>query len=91
MLFTLLSQARKLSNAELEALIGVRLDGKERRRLNDLKLVESEMHSGVAFWGRNAPEHGDRYTYAGQKDGFPLPAIFQSGMEHNNWTYGVGF
>ena len=32
-----------------------------------------------------------RYTYAGQKDNFPLPAIFQSGMEHNNWTYGVGF
>ncbi|MGH3248430.1 MAG: hypothetical protein ACRDOI_19810 [Trebonia sp.] len=42
MLFTLLSTARKLSNAELEALIGIRLDGKERRKLNDLKLVESE-------------------------------------------------
>jgi hypothetical protein len=41
-LFTLLSQARKLSNAELEALIGIRLEGRERRRLNDLKLVESE-------------------------------------------------
>jgi hypothetical protein len=41
-LFTLLSAARKLSNTELEALIGVRLDGKERRKLNDLKLVESE-------------------------------------------------
>ena len=42
MLFTLLSAARKLSNTELKALIGVRLDGKERRKLNDLKLVESE-------------------------------------------------
>lgn len=41
-LFTLLAAARKLSNAELEALIGIRLDGKERRKLNDLKLVESE-------------------------------------------------
>ena len=41
-LFTLLSQARKLSNGELEALIGIRLEGSERRRLNDLKLVESE-------------------------------------------------
>jgi hypothetical protein len=41
-LFTLLSQARKLSNPELEALIGIRLEGKERRRLNDLKLVESD-------------------------------------------------
>jgi hypothetical protein len=41
-LFALLSTARKLSNAELEALIGIRLEGKERRKLNDLKLVESE-------------------------------------------------
>lgn len=41
-LFTLLSQARKLSNGELEALIGIRLEGRERRKLNDLKLVESE-------------------------------------------------
>jgi hypothetical protein len=41
-LFTLLSKARKVSNAELEALIGIRLEGKDRRHLNDLKLVESE-------------------------------------------------
>ena len=41
-LFALLSAARKLSNAELEALIGIRLEGKSRRKLNDLKLVESE-------------------------------------------------
>lgn len=36
-----------------------------------VKLVQSEMHSGVAFWGRNAPEHGDRYTYAGHLVMFP--------------------
>ena len=42
MLFTLLSAARKVSNTELEALIGIRLEGKDRRHLNDLKLVESE-------------------------------------------------
>jgi hypothetical protein len=41
-LFALLSEARQLSNAELHALIGIRLEGKERRKLNDLKLVESE-------------------------------------------------
>jgi hypothetical protein len=41
-LFALLSAARKLSNEELEALIGIRLTGKERRKLNELKLVESE-------------------------------------------------
>jgi hypothetical protein len=36
-----------------------------------VKLVESEMHSGIAFWGKNAPEHGDRYTYAGHLVMFP--------------------
>src|SRR5487761_1561476 len=41
-LFALLAAARKLSNRELEAQIGMRLRGKERRKLNDLKLVESE-------------------------------------------------
>jgi hypothetical protein len=41
-LFALLSTGRKLSNAELEALIGIRLEGRERRKLNELKLVESE-------------------------------------------------
>lgn len=35
------------------------------------KLVESEMHSGIALWGRNAPEHGDKYTYAGHLVMFP--------------------
>lgn len=41
-LFALLSAAGKISNTELETLIGIRLEGKERRKLNDLKLVESE-------------------------------------------------
>ena len=35
------------------------------------KLVESEMHSGVALWGKVAPEHGDKYTYAGVLVMFP--------------------
>lgn len=47
-LFALLGEARKVSNPELEKLIGFRLDGKERRRLNDRKLVESEKQ-GRAF------------------------------------------
>lgn len=41
-LFALLAAARKLSNSELQAQIGMRLEGKERRKLNDLKLVESQ-------------------------------------------------
>jgi Domain of Unknown Function (DUF1080) len=36
-----------------------------------VKLVESEMHSGIAFWGRLAPEQGDQYTYAGHLVMFP--------------------
>jgi hypothetical protein len=35
-----------------------------------VKLVESEMHSGIAFWGRIAPEKG-KYTYAGHLVMFP--------------------
>ncbi len=35
------------------------------------KLVKSEMHTGIAFWGRKAPEHGDPYTYAGILVMFP--------------------
>ncbi len=36
-----------------------------------VKLVQSEMHSGIAFWGRNAPEQKDPYTYAGHLVMFP--------------------
>jgi Domain of Unknown Function (DUF1080) len=36
-----------------------------------VKLVQSEMHSGIAFWGRVAPEQKDKYTYAGHLVMFP--------------------
>ena len=36
-----------------------------------VKLVESEMHSGFAIWGRLAPEKGDPFTYAGPLVMFP--------------------
>lgn len=35
------------------------------------KLVKSEMHTGFAFWGRVAPEHGDKHTFAGHLVMFP--------------------
>jgi hypothetical protein len=41
------------------------------RLISKVKLVESEMHSGIAFWGRVAPEKGDKYTYAGHLVMFP--------------------
>ena len=36
-----------------------------------VKLVESEMHSGIAFWGKTSPDHGDKFTYAGHLVMFP--------------------
>ena len=47
-LFALLGEARAVANPELEQLIGVRLDGAERRDLNDRRLVEST-RAGRAF------------------------------------------
>jgi hypothetical protein len=47
-LFALLGEARQVANPELEQLVGVRLDGAERRDLNDRKLVEST-RAGRAF------------------------------------------
>lgn len=41
------------------------------RLLATVKLVESEMHSGIAFWGRQAPEKNDEYTFAGHLMMFP--------------------
>src|SRR4029077_13386113 len=41
------------------------------RLVFDTKLVESEMHSGIALWGRVAPDKGDKYTYAGHLVMFP--------------------
>jgi hypothetical protein len=36
------------------------------------KLVESEMHSGVAFWGEVVPDRGDPFTYKGHLAMFPI-------------------
>lgn len=41
------------------------------RLVFDFKLAQSEMHSGVAFWGRVAPEQNDPYTFAGHLVMFP--------------------
>jgi len=36
-----------------------------------VKLVQSEMHSGIAMWGRVAPEQNDPFTYKGHLVMFP--------------------
>lgn len=41
------------------------------RLVFDFKLAQSEVHSGIALWGRLAPEQGDPYTYAGHLVMFP--------------------
>ncbi|MEX0677617.1 MAG: DUF1080 domain-containing protein [Pirellulales bacterium] len=41
------------------------------RLLATVKLVRSEMHSGISLWGREAPEKGDPHTYAGHLVMFP--------------------
>jgi hypothetical protein len=41
------------------------------RLLATVKLVQSEMHSGIAMWGKQAPEHGDEFTFAGHLVMFP--------------------
>jgi hypothetical protein len=60
-----------------------------QRHLLQRRYRYSSYGTWVKTMGPGYPAY--RYTYSGQKDNFPLPAIFQSGMEHNNWTYGVGF
>ena len=41
------------------------------RLVFDFKLAQSEMHSGIAMWGRIAPEKGDPHTYGGHLVMFP--------------------
>jgi hypothetical protein len=52
-------------------LLTERKDFTDFRLLATVKLAESEMHSGIAMWGRNAPEQGDKYTFAGHLVMFP--------------------
>lgn len=46
-------------------------DHRDFRLSAKVKLVQSEMHSGISLWGKNAPEHGDPFTYAGHLVMFP--------------------
>lgn len=41
------------------------------RLVATVKIAKHRIHSGIAFWGRVAPEHGDPYTYAGHLLMFP--------------------
>jgi hypothetical protein len=58
------------------------------RLVFDFKLAESEMHSGIALWGRVAPEKGDQYTYAGLlvmfPSGYGFYDLYGRNLVHNN-------
>jgi hypothetical protein len=58
------------------------------RLVFDFKLARSEMHSGIALWGRIAPEKGDRFTYAGHlvmfPSGYGFYDLYGRNLIHNN-------
>ncbi len=47
------------------------VDFSDFRLTFDFKLVQSEMHSGIALWGKVDPEKGDPFAYAGPLVMFP--------------------
>jgi hypothetical protein len=58
------------------------------RLVFEFKLAKSEMHSGIALWGRVAPEHKDPYTYAGHlvmfPSGYGFFDLYGRNLIHNN-------
>lgn len=58
------------------------------RLVFDFKLARSEMHSGIALWGRIAPERNDPYTYAGHlvmfPSGYGFYDLYGRNMIHKN-------
>jgi hypothetical protein len=54
----------------------------------DFKLAENEMHSGLAMWGRIAPDKGDEFTYAGHlvmfPSGYGFYDLYGRNMIHQN-------
>jgi hypothetical protein len=56
---------------EVSTYLLTRRNFSDFRLLATVKLVQSEMHSGIAMWGRIAPEQKDPFTYAGHLVMFP--------------------
>ena len=58
------------------------------RLVFESKLVTSEMHSGIAMWGRIAPDKGDKFTYAGHlvmyPSGYGFHDLYGRNGIHNN-------
>lgn len=58
------------------------------RLVFEFKLAQSEMHSGIALWGRVAPDKGDKFTYAGHlvmfPSGYGFYDLYGRAMIHHN-------
>jgi hypothetical protein len=65
------------------------------KNYSDFRLVfdfrlgkENEMHSGIAMWGKVAPDKGDKYTYAGHlvmfPSGYGFYDLYGRNMIHQN-------
>ena len=63
--------AKNLQPLKVSTYLLTDRDFSDFRLLARVKLVRSEMHSGIALWGRVVPEKGDPYAYAGHLVMFP--------------------
>jgi hypothetical protein len=58
------------------------------RLVFEFKLAESEMHSGIAMWGRVGPDKDDPYSYAGHlvmfPSGYGFYDLYGRNMIHQN-------
>lgn len=90
-LLALMAEAREVSNPELQAGYGLKLDGASRRKLNDLKLVESEKQ-GRAFvhlladggWARCRDELAAPRPNGGHKVLYALLASLNRYLDREN-------
>ncbi|MFD8496729.1 hypothetical protein [Amycolatopsis sp. NPDC059657] len=75
-MFTLMVLAREVENPELESIVGFRLDGKERRQLNDLNLVASWKRGRL--FAHELTERGWAWCEDEMRAGEPAPSSVRS-------------
>ena len=62
---------RNTEPLEVSTYLLTEVDFSDFRLTFDFKLAQSEMHSGIALWGKVAPEKGDEFAYVGPLVMFP--------------------
>ncbi|MBM7773167.1 hypothetical protein JOD54_003371 [Actinokineospora baliensis] len=76
-MLVLMALAREVSNPELKDLVGYPLDGKERRRLNELRLVESRL-APKRFFVHELTDSGWKWCADEFAAGSPPPPVARS-------------